>query len=92
MPGGRTTKRRQPVNAQVALRQQFEAILAICTDPGLEGVWIDRVGRDEPVYIDAALARRKAGLPPLEGRRMISADWPVEPDWDTLERARSVDC
>ena len=35
-----------------ALHQQFEAILARSTDPGLEGLWIDRVGRDEPVYID----------------------------------------
>jgi hypothetical protein len=47
---------------QVQLRRNIEALLANCIDPRVEGVWIDVVGRDEPAFIDATEARRKAGL------------------------------
>jgi hypothetical protein len=55
---------------QSQLRNQLEALLALITDPLVEGAWLDVTGRD-PVWVDATEARRKAGLPDIPGRRVV---------------------
>jgi hypothetical protein len=54
------------------LQRQLEALLAEVTDPAIEGVWIDATFKD-PVWIDAAESRRKAGLPDVVGRRVVGS-------------------
>jgi hypothetical protein len=78
------SQNRRPSKEVIKLQHQIRGLLARCEDPRVEGCWIDMIGREEH-YLDASLCRREAGLSPLPGRRMISADWPVEPDWDALE-------
>ena len=79
---------RRPSKAHLLeLERQIRGLLARCEDPAVEGCWIDLIGRKEH-YINAALCRREAGLPPLEGRRTLSADQDVEPDWEAIKRAR----
>jgi hypothetical protein len=65
-----------PGKEQVALRRQMEALLALVTDPLVEGAWLDITGKDEPLFIDATEARRKAGLPDVPGRRVIGQGQP----------------
>jgi hypothetical protein len=47
-------------------------MLAVSNDPLLEGAWIDVTSRP-PIWIDAAVARRQAGLPDLPGRRVVGS-------------------
>jgi hypothetical protein len=54
------------------LQRQLEALLAKVTDPLIEGVWLDATFKD-PIWIDAAEARRKAGLPDVVGRRVVGS-------------------
>ena len=48
--------------AFLRLEEAITEALAQCTDSSVEGVWLDFVGRDEPVWIDRAKARRRAEL------------------------------
>jgi hypothetical protein len=82
---------RRPSPEALALRRKILDLLAHCEDPAVEGAWLDSIGREE-TYLDASLARRAVGLPPLEGRRTLSADQILEPDWPSLKRAREADC
>jgi hypothetical protein len=82
---------RGPSKEALALRRKILDLLAHCEDAMIEGAWLDSIGRDE-VYLDAGLARRAIGLPPLAGRRVLSADQVLEPDWEALARARGSDC
>ena len=84
-------RRGRPLKPALALQRQITALLARCLDPAVEGCWIDMIGREEH-YIDAALARRGAGLPPVPGRRMISKDQDLEPNWEALARERGMEC
>jgi hypothetical protein len=43
--------------ALFALQNAIEGLLATCTDTSVEGCWIDLVGADEPLWVDAAVAR-----------------------------------
>lgn len=72
--------RRRPSPAVIELQQKIRGLLAYCEAPEVEGVWLDMVGRGE-CYIDASLCRREIGLAPLPGRRTLSCDQDLEPNW-----------
>jgi hypothetical protein len=83
---------KRPSKEVFEIERQIRSLLAHCSDPALEGCWVDMIGRGEH-YLDAALCRRAAGLPPLAGRRVLSADQTLAPDWAALERERQLqDC
>jgi hypothetical protein len=65
------SRRGRSSQAVAALQRQLAAVLALVDDPQIEGVWVDVVGKDEPIFVCATEARRQAGLPPVAGRRSI---------------------